>query len=99
MLAYRWTWIMKRGGIQQALKVTTETLASLKKDYAKVRSYTPKYSPEVYVFELVVENEEAKERWFAEFNAAPGADAYWEKWFSVAERLVTRECWIVTEQA
>ena len=97
MLAYRWTWLIKRGRMQEALELCETELRSFKRDYVKHRYYTPSISPHVFVYEMVVESDEAKDKWFAEFNATPGADAFWEKWDSLAERWVSTELWNVTE--
>jgi hypothetical protein len=99
MFAYRWTWIMKSGGgrMQEGLELCETELRSLKSDYAKMRFYTPNISPRVFVVELIVESEEARDKWFAEFNAMPGNAAFWEKWHTLAERMVSSERWNVTE--
>ena len=95
MLAYRWTWIVKREGMGEFLEL--HKALSFKTDYAKLRIYTPGISPYVAVGELVVESEEARDKWFAEFNATPEADAFWEKFHALTERRVSTERWNVTE--
>ena len=97
MLAYRTTWIMKQGRIQEALELMKAEAQRYSPDYAKVRVYTPNISREVLVWELVVENEEAHEEFFADFNATPGAEAFWEKWREMPERATGTERWDVTD--
>jgi hypothetical protein len=97
MLAYRWTWIIKQGRMEECLELNTTTPELRSKEYAKIRFYTPSIGPNVFVVEMVVENEEAMGKWFAEFNATPGADAFWEKMHALAERMIGGERWNVTE--
>jgi len=95
MLAYHWTWIVKRGSMSEFLEL--HKALSFKTDYGKVRLYTPGISPYVAISELVVESEEARDRWFAEFNATPEAEAFWEQFNAMIERRVSTERWNVTE--
>jgi hypothetical protein len=97
MLAYRWTWIIKHGQMQKFLELHKTTPGVRSKEYAKLRFYTPSIGPNVWVTEMVVENEEASTKWFTEFNATPGAAAFWEKVHTMAERMVSSERWNVTE--
>ena len=66
-------------------------------DYAKARIYTPNISRNVLIYELVVENEEAHAKFFADFNAMPEAAAFWEKWSELTDRATGTERWNVTE--
>jgi hypothetical protein len=95
MLAYRWTFVMKHGRMEEALELNKAT--PFARDYAKSRIYTPDLGPAVFVFELVVESEEAMLKYFDEFNATPEAEAFWAKWNALVERQVSTERWNVTE--
>ena len=97
MLAYRSTWVMNRGCMQEALELFTAEAKRYSPDYAKARVYTPDISRNVLVYELVVENEAAHDKFFADFNATPGAEAFWEKWHELSERSTGTERWTVTE--
>jgi hypothetical protein len=95
MFAYRWTWIIKQGHIKEFLEL--HKALSFRPGYAKVRLYTPSISPQVCVGELNVESEEARDRFFDEFNATSEAEAWWEKFNALVERLVSTERWEVWE--
>jgi hypothetical protein len=99
MLAYRWTWIMKPGGMRGGPELIKTFFGSHKWESAKINCYTPRWSPYFLVFEVVVENEEAHSKWSAEFRAMPGFDAFWDEWSTFAERRVNSECWNLTEVA
>jgi hypothetical protein len=95
MFAYRWTWIIKQGSMKEALEL--QKALSFRPDYAKMRLYTPDISPNVLVFELNVESDEARSKFFAEFNATPEAETFWKKWRALGERMVSLERWEVWE--
>ena len=97
MFAYRTTWIMKKGRWQEALDLAKEIAEKYNPEYAKARIYTPNISRQVLIYELVVENEEAHRKFFADFNAMPEAAAFWEKWSEVTERATGTERWNVTQ--
>ena len=97
MFAYRWTWKIKLGRMEECLELNTTTPGLRSTEYAKIRYYTPNISPELFVVEMVVEDEEAMNKWFAEFNATPGAESFWEKMNTLAERWIDGERWRVTE--
>ena len=97
MFSYRFTWIMKRGCTKKGLELCKTLPRGPSQEYAKLRFYTPDISPNVFVVELVVESEEARDKWFAEWGATGKADAFREKWNTLAERMVTEERWNVTE--
>jgi hypothetical protein len=97
MLAYRWTWIVKHGAMEELRELLQAEAKRFSPDYAKARVYTPDLSPNVIVYELTVENEEARRRFFEQYNATPGAPAFWEKWNSGVERQIATERWTVTE--
>jgi hypothetical protein len=60
MFAYRWTWIIKQGRMKECLELNTTTPGLRSKEYAKIRYYTPSISPQLFVVEMVVENEEIR---------------------------------------
>ncbi|MFN2131086.1 MAG: hypothetical protein ACK2VD_11220 [Anaerolineae bacterium] len=95
MLAYRWTFVIKYGQMEEALELNKST--PFNTDYAKCRIYTPGMSPSLFVFELDVEDEESMSRYFDEFNATPEAEPFWEKWNALVERHVSTERWNLTE--
>ena len=94
MFAYRWTWLVKHRRMNEALELSK---AEQYPAYAEVRFYTPSIGPTVFVCEVVVENDEALAKFLADFNARPEAAAFWEKWHSLAERMVSSERWKVTK--
>jgi hypothetical protein len=95
MLAYRWTFLIKQGQMEEALELNKST--PFNPDYVKSRIYTPDLSPNVFVFELDVEDQETVDRFFDEFNATPEAEPFWEKWNALVERHVSTERWNLTE--
>ena len=97
MLAYRWTWMVKPGGMEEVLELLRAEAKEFNPGYAKARVYTPDISPQMLVYELTVENQEACDKFFDEFNATPGAAAFWEKWNELTKRLVVTERWNVME--
>jgi len=97
MLAYRWTWTVKQGAMDDLRELLVAEARRFSPDYAKARVYTPDLSPNVIVYELAVESEEAVDRFFKQYNATPGAPAFWEKWRSGIERHIATERWTVTE--
>ena len=99
MFAYRYTWIMKRGRTEEGLELCKTIPWPRSQEYGKLRIYTPGISPNLFVVELVVESQEAKDKWFAEWGATGKADAFWEKWGTLAERMVGEERWEMTELA
>jgi hypothetical protein len=62
-----------------------------------VRVYTPRFSPNLLVFEMTSESIEEHEKWWTEFNATPEATASYEKWDELVERAVSTEVWNVAE--
>ena len=84
MFAYRYMWIMKPNGMKEGLELCKTTPWPRSQEYGKIRFYTPDISPNVCVVELVVESQEARDKWFAEFGATGKAHAFWEKWGTLA---------------
>ena len=97
MYAYRTTVIVKQGCMKKALELQEASAKQYHLKYARERVYTPSISPNVLVHELNVESEEAHDRFFKEFNATPGAPAFWEQWNALIDRYVGTERWTVTD--
>ena len=101
MLAYRTTWIVKQGKMQEALEALS---AELDRTVGKVeggittRVYTPNISPHVLVYEEVWENAAAHDAfWNAYDGTSPEAAPFWTKWNEVIERSVSDDRWNVAE--
>jgi hypothetical protein len=62
-----------------------------------VRVYVPDISPNVLVFESVIQSAEAHDKFWAEYNASPEGQAFWAKWHAVAKRRLGIERWFVDE--
>jgi hypothetical protein len=95
MIAVRTTWLVKPNCMEKALELLASNPPELG-DHS-VRIYTPRYSPDLLVFEMTSESIEEHEQWWAEFNARPQADAIYGKWNELIERRVGNEVWNVTE--
>ena len=68
MFAYRTTWIIKEGRMQEALELVTRNTEQTKHmmtENVAVRVYTPNLSPNVLVYEDVFESEEEHDRLWA----------------------------------
>jgi hypothetical protein len=97
MLAYRTTWIVKQGKMQEALDLLSAESKRAKPKGAQVRVYTPSISPNALIFEDAWESAEAHDDFWAEYNQTPEAAPFWTKWHEVTERSVGTERWNVTE--
>jgi quinol monooxygenase YgiN len=97
MLAYRTTWIVKPGRMQEALELLTAEVNRTKPKNAVVRIYTPNISPNVLVFEEVWESTEMHDKVWAEYNQDPKTSAFREKSREVIERIIGTDRWNVTE--
>jgi quinol monooxygenase YgiN len=102
MLAYRTTWIVKQGKMQEALEALSALLNKADIDEVEgglaVRVYTPEISPNVLVYEEIWENAPAHDAyWNAYDSTSPEAAPFWTKWDEVIERSVGTDCWNVAE--
>jgi len=95
MIAVRTTWLVKQGCMEKALGLLKSDPTELG-DHV-VRIYTPRFSPNLLVFEMTSESIEEHEQWWAEYSATPEAPAGFEKWDALMERRVGDEVWNVTE--
>ena len=103
MIAYRTTWIVKQGRMEEALELLRaesdwgfEQFASLPESTA-VRVYTPDLSPNVLIYENAFDSVEDHDQFWAEYNGTPQAAAFWPKWAELMERRVSDERWHLAE--
>jgi hypothetical protein len=98
MLAYRTTWIVKPRGMKKALEFNDGLIENLSKvevpGLVSISVYTPRYSPNVLVFEAVWESAEEQNK----FWTRPDVDEIWDrdKWFELVENHTGTELWNVT---
>jgi len=98
MLAYRTTWIVKEGRMQEALDAISAEIERSRPVGVATRVYTPSISPNVLVFETVFEDEAAQRAfWHAYDRDSPQGKAFWAKWGEVTERSVGTDRWNVAE--
>jgi hypothetical protein len=97
MLAYRTTWLVKERRMQEALEVLSAEIERVRTGGHVVRVYTPSISPNVLVFEMDSETEEAHDTFWAEYNQDPQAAAFWQKWHEVTERSLGSDRWKLAE--
>jgi hypothetical protein len=95
MIASRTTWLVKPGCTEKALDLMKAHKVDLGGHV--VRIYTPKFSPELLVFEFTSENVQEHEAWWAAYSASPAAAAFYPKWSELVERRMGEEIWEVTE--
>jgi hypothetical protein len=95
MIAVRTTWLVKRNCMEKALELLTTDPPEFGNHVFRV--YTPRYSPNLLVFEMTSESIEEHDKWWAEFNTRPQAAAVYEKWNELIERRVGEEVWDVAE--
>jgi hypothetical protein len=105
MLAYRTTWIVKLGRMQEALTLLKEEAERVGAGEARNapgvgvgRIYTPSISPNALIFETTFENTAAHEAFWAMYDGdSPEAKAFWTSWYDVVERNAGTEIWTLTE--
>jgi hypothetical protein len=95
MIAVRTTWLVKPNCMEKALELLATDPPELG-DHA-VRIYTPRFSPNLLVFEMTSESIEEHDKWWDEFNAASEAAAIWEQWNALVKQNIGTEVWNVTE--
>jgi hypothetical protein len=96
MFAYRSTFIIKFGREGEALELLKEDAGRYHAPYAKVRCYTPSMSPRELVWELVVETEVDRSKFYAD-HAGPENDAVWKKFTELVEKEISGYRWKLTE--
>lgn len=100
MFAYRTTWIVKEGRMEEALELLNLEAAQVKHVFPKnavFRAYTPDLSPNVLVFEDAFASTEDHDRYWAAYNGTPQAAAFWPKWGELMERRIGTERWHLAE--
>jgi hypothetical protein len=100
MFAYRTTWIVKEGRMEEALDLLnaeSEQAKHLIPENAVLRAYTPDLSPNVLVFENAFDSLEDHARFWTAYNATPQAAVFWPKWHELVERAVGTERWHLAE--
>jgi benzoyl-CoA reductase/2-hydroxyglutaryl-CoA dehydratase subunit BcrC/BadD/HgdB len=98
MIAYRTTWIVKQGRMQEALELLSAEIERTRKEGPQVRVYTPDLSPNVLVFEMASKSVEEHDAWWAEYDrTTPEAAAFWNKWYDVTDRSVDTSRWKLVE--
>jgi quinol monooxygenase YgiN len=102
MLAYRTTWIIKQGRMQEALETISAELgrgnmAEIEGGLA-ARVYTPNIGPNVLIYEEVWEDAAAHDAFWGTYDRnAPEVAPFWAKWGDVTERSIGSERWNVAE--
>jgi hypothetical protein len=66
-------------------------------DAGTFQVYTPRYSPNVLVYEETWETEEEHDQYWADLRAAPETPAMWDEFYSIVERSTGTELWNVRE--
>jgi hypothetical protein len=101
MLAYRTTWIVKEGRMQEALEAISAEIERSRPVGTAARVYTPSISPNVLVFETVYQDEAAHRAFWDAYNAdsrdSPQGKAFWAKWREVTERSAGTDRWNIAE--
>ena len=97
MLAYRTTWIVKQGKMQDTLEAVSAEIEHTNTEGHQFRVYTPDISPSVLVFEMTSESAEAHDQFWADYRQNPRAAAFWEKWYALTERELGTERWDLAE--
>jgi len=102
MLAWRTTWQVKQGKMEEATEylinwVKAENKRNKVKGGDGVRIYTPDLSPYLLVYEENWEKLADHDAFWAEMNQNPTTPASWAGWNSLVERQLGNERWIVTE--
>jgi hypothetical protein len=99
MLAYRTTWIVKPRCMGKALKYEEEKLEQVIAlgipGFVEARVYTPKFSPNVLVFEGVWESTEAYDKFWAESGSDFTKIWDWDAWHELVENDAGTELWNV----
>jgi hypothetical protein len=97
MLAYRTTWIVKPRCMGKALEFHEERVERIMalgiSGFVEARVYTPKFSPNVLVFEGVWESAEANDKFWAESSSDFSKIWDWDAWFELVENNAGTEVW------
>jgi len=94
MLAYRRTWCIKLGCMEEALALIQQAVDSFKERGAIGRAYSPNISPvDIIVWEENWESVEARDQFWAGLDDVPELAEWFQNWFKVVERGGTQEIW------
>jgi quinol monooxygenase YgiN len=100
MFAWRTTWIVKPGRLEEAVAVTTKNVneTTLSKACAAVRVYSSHYGPtDTLVFEEVWSSIEAHDQWWDAYIQSAQGKAAFAAAYQVVERSTSTELWDVAE--
>lgn len=102
MIAWRNTWTVKQGKMDEAITALKETIEATKAvalDLGGVaRLYTHLDGSNELVYEEVWEDEATQAKFWEAYNATPQAAAFWPKWFGLVEPDSQKTVvWQVTE--
>jgi quinol monooxygenase YgiN len=102
MLAYRTTWIIREGRMQEALEAISAALDAVNMEEVEgglaARVYTPYISPNMLIYEEIWEDVASHDAyWEAMDQTTPEAAPFWTEWAEVTERNVGTDCWNVAE--
>jgi hypothetical protein len=94
MLAYRRTWHIKLGYMDQARELIQEAVDLAKEQGMIGRAYSSFISPvDVIVWEEDWENEADQDQWWAENRSSPEVQDWFARWHEVVERGGRQEVW------
>jgi hypothetical protein len=104
MLAWRTTWIVKPGRLDEALAALAAvneknmSEAGLPPTFVAARAYSPSPGPtNMLVFEEVWSTVEAHNQWWDGYRQTPGHDAFFATWDQIVERSTSSDVWEVAE--
>jgi hypothetical protein len=92
MLAYRRTWHVKLGCMDEALELIHQAVDEFKERGAIGRAYSPHISPaDIIVWEEDWESAEDHDQFWA--GLGEGTKEWFQNWFKVVERGGSQEVW------
>ena len=100
MIAWRNTWKIKPGKMEEAVQALRETIEAMKpavKKQGTARAYVPFDGTDELIFEEVWEDESSQAAFWEVYNASPEAAAFWTKWGELVDGPNTTVMWHVTE--
>jgi hypothetical protein len=94
MLAYRRTWYIKVGCMQDALGMIQQAVDLFRERGLAGRAYSSNVGPaDVIVWEEDWPNAQKHDQFWAEFRVSPEAQEWFQQWFKLVERGGTQEIW------
>lgn len=97
MFAYRTTWIVKEGRMQEALELMSAAIDEGKPADAMARIYTPSLSPNALVFEEVWEEDASHEAFWEAYRGSQEGASFFSQLYELVERSTGTERWHVIE--